>query len=87
MRIVLLGPQGAGKGTQAQRISQRTGAKNCESRPRIESGSPPANCARTTGKISSDEAKMIGMTPAMLTFRGRYVVPPWLILLPTWRLA
>ena len=30
---------------------------------------------------------MIGMTPAMFTFRGRYVVPPWLILPPTCRLA
>jgi adenylate kinase len=43
MRVVLLGPQGAGKGTQAQRISERTGAKHISTgdlvRAEIRSGS------------------------------------------------
>ena len=43
MRVVLLGPQGAGKGTQAQRIAEATGAEHIATgdlvRAEIKSGS------------------------------------------------
>ena len=41
----------------------------------------------STGKYRTDDAKMIGITPAWLTFSGMYVLPPEVILRPTTRFA
>ena len=41
--------------------------------------------ASVAGSSSSDEAKIGGMTPAVLSFSGRCEVSPWNMRLPTWR--
>ena len=41
--------------------------------------------AMVAGSSSSDEAKIGGMTPAVLSFSGRCEVSPWNMRLPTWR--
>ena len=41
--------------------------------------------ATVAGSRSSDEAKIGGMTPDVLSFSGRCEVSPWNIRLPTWR--
>ena len=43
--------------------------------------------ASSIGKYSTDDAKMIGITPAWFTFNGMYVLPPDVIFRPTTRLA
>ena len=43
--------------------------------------------ATVIGSSSSDEAKIGGMTPEVLSFSGRCELSPWNILLPTWRLG
>src|SRR5665811_2602149 len=48
---------------------------------------PALNCARTPGRASIEDAKMTGMTPAMLTLSGMYVLVPPYILRPIIRLA
>src|ERR671919_1218166 len=42
---------------------------------------------RSVGKYRTELAKMIGITPAWLTFNGIYVLPPDVIRRPTTRLA
>jgi len=48
---------------------------------------PGKNCATVGGKAMIAAAKMIGMTPAMLTRSGMYVEPPVVIRRPTIRFA
>ena len=41
--------------------------------------------ATVAGSSSSEEAKIGGMTPEVLSFSGRCEVSPWNMRLPTWR--
>ncbi len=45
------------------------------------------NWAAVIGNSSNDEAKIGGMTPDELSFKGRCDASPWNIRLPTWRLG
>ena len=70
MRIVLLGPQGAGKGTQAQRISESTGAKHISTgdlvRAEIRSGSELGQTIKNyndRGELVPDEIIVEMMKP------------------------
>ena len=70
MRIVLLGPQGAGKGTQAQRISEKTGAKHISTgdlvRDEIKSGSELGQTIKNyndRGELVPDEIIIEMMKP------------------------
>jgi adenylate kinase len=70
MRIVLLGPQGAGKGTQAQRISESTGAKHISTgdlvRAEIRSGSELGQTIKNyndRGELVPDEIIVEMMRP------------------------
>ena len=70
MRILLLGPQGAGKGTQAQRISERTGARHISTgdlvRAEIRSGSELGETIRDyndRGELVPDEIIIEMMKP------------------------
>jgi len=46
---------------------------------------PCAKFATVVGSSSSEEAKIGGMTPAVLSLSGRKELCPSYILLPTWR--
>ena len=46
---------------------------------------PCAKLATVVGSSSSEEAKIGGMTPEVLSFSGRNELCPSYILLPTWR--
>ena len=48
---------------------------------------PPASSAMVGGRIVMEAAKMTGITPAMFTRIGMYVVPPDVMRRPTCRLA
>jgi adenylate kinase len=70
MRIVLLGPQGAGKGTQAQRISESTGARHISTgdlvRAEIRSGSELGHTIKNyndRGELVPDEIIVEMMRP------------------------
>jgi adenylate kinase len=70
MRVVLLGPQGAGKGTQAQLISERTGAKHISTgdlvRAEIKSGSELGQTIKDyndRGELVPDEVIIEMMKP------------------------
>ena len=53
-----------------------------------QSGPVPAlNCATVIGSSSSEEAKIGGMTPEELSFKGRCEASPWNIRLPICRLG
>src|SRR5215510_5235455 len=52
------------------------------------SGPEPAlNCATVMGKSSSEEAKIGGITPDELSFKGRWEASPWNMRLPICRLG
>ena len=119
-RVVLLGPPGAGKGTQAKLLQDEFGAVQIstgdilrkavadqtalgqQAAGFINSGAlvpdgvivnlvaerlKEPDCARVAGKIKSDEAKIGGITFAVLILSGKCEVMPWYIFRPTNRLA